>query len=120
MSLMRAVLLAGSQNAWLRDRAMNSPFVRRSVSRFMPGETADAALAAARGLRQRGAGAVLTRLGENISEAAEAEAVTAHYLDLLQQVHAEHLDTQISIKPTQLGLDLVLETCFRHLMTLVE
>ncbi len=120
MSVFRAVLLAGSQNAWLRDRAMNYSFVRRSVSRFMPGETADAALVAARGLQQRGAGAVLTHLGENISEAAEAEAVTAHYLDLLQRIHAERLDTQISVKPTQLGLDLDLETCFRHLMRLVE
>ncbi len=99
---------------------MRYPFVRRSVSRFMPGETADAALAAARDLQQGGAGAVLTHLGENISEAGEAEAVTAHYLDVLQRVQAERLDTQISVKPTQLGLDLDLETCFRHLMTLVE
>ena len=114
------MLLAGSQNAWLRDRAMHYPFVRRSVSRFMPGETVEAALDAARGLQQRGAGAVLTHLGENISEAAEAEAVTAHYLDLLRRVQAEHLDTQISVKPTQLGLDLDLETCFRHLTTLVD
>jgi hypothetical protein len=75
MSVMRAVLLAGSQNAWLRDRAMRSPFVRRSVARFMPGETLDAALDAARGLERRGTGTVLTRLGENLSEAGEAEAV---------------------------------------------
>ncbi len=120
MGVMRSVLLAGSQNAWLRNRATRYPFVRRSVSRFMPGETADEALGAARDLQKRGAGAVLTHLGENISESTEAEAVTAHYLDLLQRVHAEHLDTQISVKPTQLGLDLDLETCFRHLMTLVE
>ena len=120
MSVMRAVLLAGSQNEWLRHRAMQHPFVRRSVSRFMPGETADAALDAARGLQQRGAGAVLTHLGENLSEAAEAETVTSHYLDLLRRVQAAGLDVQISVKPTQLGLDLEVETCFRHLMTLVE
>jgi proline dehydrogenase len=120
MSVMRAVLLAGSQNAWLRDRAMHYPFVRRSVSRFMPGETLDAALDAARGLQQRGASAVLTHLGENLSEAAEAEAVTAHYMELLLRVHAEHLDVQISVKPTQLGLDLDVDTCFRHLMALVD
>jgi proline dehydrogenase len=120
MGLMRAVLLAGSQNAWLRDRAMRYPFVRQSVSRFMPGETLDAALEAARGLAKRSAGTVLTHLGENISEAAEAETVTAHYLDVLGRVQADGLDAQISVKPTQLGLDLDLDTCFRHLMTLVE
>lgn len=120
MSVLRAVLLAGSQNAWLRNRAMRHPFVRRSVSRFMPGETLDEALEAARRLARRGAASVLTHLGENISEAAESEAVTAHYLDVLHRVGDEHLDAQISVKPTQLGLDLDLETCFRHLMTLVE
>ncbi len=120
MGLMRAVLLAGSQNAWLRDRAMRYPFVRHSVSRFMPGETLNAALEAALTLGRRNAATVLTHLGENISEAAEAEAVTAHYLDVLHRVQAGALDTQISVKPTQLGLDLDLETCFRHLMTLVE
>ena len=120
MSVLRAVLLAGSQNAWLRDRAMHYRFVRRSVSRFMPGETLDAALDAARGLQQRGASTVLTHLGENISEPAEAEAVTAHYLDVLDRIEAGHLDGQISIKPTQLGLDLDVGTCFRHLMRLVD
>ncbi len=120
MSVLRAVLLAGSQNAWLRDRAMHYPFVRRSVSRFMPGEKVDDALAAARGLQQRGAGTVLTHLGENISETSEAEAVTAHYLDVLRRVRDEQLNAQISVKPTQLGLDLSLDVCFRHLMMLVD
>ena len=44
MSLMRSMLLAASQNEWLRDRAAHYPFVRRTVSRFMPGETLDDAL----------------------------------------------------------------------------
>src|SRR5205809_629919 len=38
MGLIRAMLLRGSQNAWLRERAVRYPFVRRSVARFMPGE----------------------------------------------------------------------------------
>ena len=47
MALMRSMLLAASQNTWLRRHAAKFPFVRRSVSRFMPGETLEAALAAA-------------------------------------------------------------------------
>ena len=46
MALVRSLLLAASQNAWLREHAVKYPFVRRSVSRFMPGETLDAALGA--------------------------------------------------------------------------
>lgn len=115
MSVLRNVLLAGSENRWLRERATRYPFVRRAVSRFMPGETADEALAAARAL---GVGAVLTRLGENLRDAGEAAEVTEHYLEVLERVHREKLDVEISVKPTQLGLDFSHEECGRHLRDL--
>lgn len=115
MSLLRNVLLAGSENRWLRENAVRYPFVRRAVSRFMPGETADEALAAARAL---GAGAVLTRLGENLKDAGEAAKVTAHYLEVLDRIHREKQDVEISVKPTQLGLDFSPEECERHLREL--
>ncbi len=53
MSLMRKALLAGSTNPWLRDHATRYGFVRRSVSRFMPGEQIEDALRAARELSAR-------------------------------------------------------------------
>jgi proline dehydrogenase len=114
---MRSLLLAGSESRWLRDQATRYGFVRRAVSRFMPGETADEALAAARAL---GAGAVLTRLGENVTTAQEAEAVRQHYLDVLDRVSREHLDVEISVKLTQLGLDVSREGCEKNLFALVE
>ena len=46
MGLMRRLLLVGSESAWLRERAARYWFVRRSVRRFMPGETADEAMSA--------------------------------------------------------------------------
>jgi proline dehydrogenase len=115
MSLLRNLLLASSENRWLRERAVRYPFVRRAVSRFMPGESADEALAAARAL---GVGAVLTRLGENLRDAAEAAEVTKHYLEVLDRIHRENLDVEISVKPTQLGLDFSREECERHLREL--
>src|SRR4029077_19470869 len=72
MSLMRSMLLAASQNQWLRHRATNYPFVRRTVSRFMPGETFEDALGAAEVLRSKKIGTVFTHLGENIKDRAEA------------------------------------------------
>ena len=120
MSLMRSVLLAGAESAWLREKAMRWPFVRRSVSRFMPGETADEALAACRRQQERhGTGTILTHLGENLSSLAEADAVTAHYLELIDRIAAERLDIQVSVKLTQLGLDLGLDACDRNLQQLV-
>jgi proline dehydrogenase len=116
MSVLRRVLLAGSENRWLRERAVRYPFARRAVKRFMPGETAEEALAAARAL---GVGAVLTRLGENLKDAGEAAQVTAHYLDVLDSIHREKFDVEISVKPTQLGLDFSREDCENHLRELV-
>ena len=120
MSLTRRLLLAASTNAWLREQAMRRRFIRRSVSRFMPGEHIDDALAAARTLGQRGATTILTHLGENLERVEEAEEVTRHYLDVLDRVAVAGLDAQISIKPTQLGLDLDAALCARNLDRLVE
>ena len=120
MTILRNVLLAASTNAWLRERATKTGFVMRSVSRFMPGERLDDALAAATRQRAQGIGAILTHLGENLTTADEAEAVMRHYLEALDRVHAERLDAQISVKPTQLGLDLDAEICFRNLQRLID
>jgi proline dehydrogenase len=120
MSVMRNVLLAASTNAWLRERAMKARFVRRSVSRFMPGEQVEDALRAARELRSGGITTILTQLGENITRVEEFEQVTQHYLDVLDKVAAAGLDAQISIKPTQLGLDLDRALCERNLDRLIE
>jgi proline dehydrogenase len=120
MALMRSMLLAASQNAWLRERAVNFPFVRRSVSRFMPGETLEAALAAARGLQQRNIGAVFTHLGENVTDRGEALYVTEHYLEVLDRIHQSNLPAEISVKLTQLGLDLSSDFCFENLERIIR
>ena len=120
MSVMRKVLLAGSTNPWLRDRATKYRFVRRSVSRFMPGEQVEDALRAAKELRPDGINTILTQLGENLTKVEEFEQVTRHYLDVLDKVAASGLDAQISIKPTQLGFDLDPALCERNLDRLVE
>ena len=120
MSIMRKALLAGSTNAWLRERATKAAFVRRAVSAFMPGETIDDALRAAQELKRDGINTILTRLGENISRVEEAEEVTQHYFEVLDKVAAAGLDAQISVKPTQLGLDQDPALCRANLDRLIE
>jgi len=116
---MRSALLAASQNRWLRERAANYKFVRRSVSRFMPGEALDDALRAATALKGKKIGAVLTHLGENVADRAEAQSVAVHYLEVLRRIREQGLDTEISVKLTQLGLDLSAELCFEHVKAIV-
>ena len=120
MSVARKILLAMSTNAWLRERATKTAFVRRSVSTFMPGERLEDAMAAASAQQAQGIGTIFTKLGENLARVEEAESVTRHYLDTLDTVQAAGLRAQISVKPTQLGLDLDTELCFRNLQRLVD
>jgi proline dehydrogenase len=120
MALMRSMLLAASQNAWLREHAAKYPFVRRTVSRFMPGETVDAALAAAQGLLQKRIGSVFTHLGENVTDRSEAQKVTEHYLEVLDRIHGLNLPTEVSVKLTQLGLDLSIDFCFENLERIIQ
>jgi proline dehydrogenase len=120
MSVARNVLLALSTNAWLREHATRTAFVRRSVSTFMPGEKLEDAMVAATAQQARGISTIFTRLGENVTRADEAEEVTRHYLDVLDRVHEAGLRAQISVKPTQLGLDLDRELCAANLQRLVD
>jgi proline dehydrogenase len=120
MSLMRRSLLKASQSQWLRERAPRYGFMRRTVKRFMPGENVEDALAAAQTLASNGIGTVLTHLGENITDRAEAQGVTNHYLDVLNRVRTTNLPAEVSVKLTQLGLDLDREFCYSNLVALIE
>src|SRR5438128_3291589 len=119
MSIARRVLLRASHSAWLAEQLRRRGFVRRAVRRFMPGEDLADALAAATTLATSGIGTILTQLGENITSRAEADAVRDHYLGVLDQVHARTLPSQISVKLTQLGLDVDRGACEARLRALV-
>ena len=117
---MRSSLLMASQSQWLRERAPRYGFMRRTVKRFMPGENVEDALAAAQALASSGIGSVLTHLGENITDGTEAQEVTKHYIDVLDQIRNANLPAEVSVKLTQLGLDLDQEFCFANLAKLIE
>jgi proline dehydrogenase len=118
MGLMRHILLAGSDSALLRRHAPRLPFVRKAVTRFMPGETLEDALRAATELGRQGIGTVLTELGENVADVAQADAATRHYFDAFARVGARGLDCHISVKLTQLGLDVDHGRCLENLRAL--
>jgi proline dehydrogenase len=119
MSVLRSVLLAGSESPWLRRHAPRLPFVRKAVTRFMPGETLEDALTAAAGLRREGIGTVLTELGENVTDTTHADEAARHYADAVAKIGASDLDCHISVKLTQLGLDVDEARCLANLRSLV-
>ncbi len=120
MSVMRKALLWASTNAWIRENAMRTGFVRRSVSKFMPGERVEDAVEAAKGLTPARIHTILTRLGENIAHIKEADEVCEHYLKVIDLITGAGIDSQISVKPTQLGYDQDPEVCVKHCLRLID
>lgn len=117
--MMRSLLLRMSRSATIERQLTRRRFAQRAVRRFMPGETLDDAVRAAQRLQQRGLAVVLTRLGENVADPSAAEATSRHYALALDRLAALKLDGEISVKPTQLGLDLGLEVARRNLEPLL-
>lgn len=120
MGVVRNALLAGSRNVWLREHVATLPFVRRAVDRFMPGERLEDALAAAANFQRLGIGAVLTHLGENITDASAADDAATHYITVAQELRRLKLEGDVSVKLTHLGLDVDPQHCQARLLTLAD
>jgi proline dehydrogenase len=117
---MRRLLLWMARNRWLRDHLPRLWFARRAVRRFMPGEDADSALDAGARFKDENIATEFTRLGENVTSIAEADAVAEHYLELLDQIKARALDGEVSLKLTQIGLDIDVERTLANASRLAE
>src|SRR2546425_1275804 len=111
MALARRLLLRASRSAWLADQLRRRAFCRGAARRFLRGEALAAALDAAADFARAGLGTLLTQLGEQVRNPAEARAVRDHYLDVLGQVRRRGLPAQLSVKLTHLGLDVDRAAC---------
>lgn len=118
MSLMRAALLKAAESQWLAHNLPRYAFSRRAVRRFMPGEDLGDALSECQRLAGRGVGSVITRLGENITSLLEAHSVRDHYINALADIQRRAVPTHLSVKLTQLGLDISLEETAAHMVAI--
>jgi proline dehydrogenase len=109
-----------ARNGWLRDHLPRLWFAKRAVRRFMPGEDAASALDAGVRFKAEGLSSMFTRLGENVTTPAEADAVAEHYLGLLDEIKARGLDGEVSVKLTHLGYDLDVDRTLGHAQRLAE
>ena len=108
---LRALFLWLAGRRWLGRVAMATPLVRRMPFRFVAGTTLDAAAEAVRALNAAGAMATLDVLGESVDDRAAADRAAAAYVATIERIAAEGLDANVSIKLTQMGLDLGVEEC---------
>tara|TARA_B100000029_G_scaffold133294_2_gene127299 strand:- start:11489 stop:12406 length:918 start_codon:yes stop_codon:yes gene_type:complete len=120
MSLVRNILLWSSKNYWISHKLPKYKFVQKSVSRFMPGEKLDDALSKSYELENMGYGTIITYLGENSLSKALTLKTVNQYQDALEDIDERSLKTVISVKLTQLGLDIDEELCFDNLKQLLK
>ena len=92
---------------------------RGFARRFIAGETLREAIEAARVVEERGLAQTLDYLGESVSTLGEADAATREYLTMIDAIVEAGIGRNISLKLTQLGLDLDESTCLAHLRTIV-
>jgi proline dehydrogenase len=116
---MRALLLRLSESKRLAPLMMHNGASRRVARRFVAGETLDDAVVAAREVNRRLQLASLDLLGENVSDEDGARRAAEGYLAIFDRIAAEHLDANVSLKLTQLGLDLSEDLCLELLEKIV-
>lgn len=111
---------------YLSDRPAIFRFVRHNrlakglARRFVAGETMDDAVAAVRGLNAKGITASLDLLGESVNTADEARAGAGEYVRLLDRIHQEGLDANVSLKLTAMGLDVDEDLCVANVRAIVD
>src|ERR1700723_866149 len=108
---MRALLLKLSESKRLAPLIMSNGVSRRVARRFVAGETLDDAIEAARVLNAAGRSASLDLLGENVSDETGARDAADGYVAMFNRIARENLNANVSLKLTQLGLDLSESLC---------
>jgi len=118
--LARYVLLrlsnSSSLEAYLRRARMAAPLVRR----FVAGETIETAVQAVQALNQRRMTATLDYLGENVTNPADANEAAGRCLQIIDAIARERLDANLSLKLTQLGLDIDTGITIDHMQRILD
>ena len=118
--MIRALLLELSDSHRLARWVTSQGVTRRMARRFVAGEELEDALAAARACNRAGMLASLDYLGENVASEADASRASDAYLNVFDRIAQEKLDANVSLKLTQLGLDLSEELCQELMESIVE
>ncbi len=110
---------------WLSEQPRIFRFVRRNrlarklASRFVAGETIDEAITTLRDLNATNLSASLDLLGESVLHAEEAQRACRTYLDLLERIHGARANANVSVKLTQMGLDIDKKLCLGNMRAII-
>ena len=100
-----------SHRRWIAWLALRLPVLRRLPYRFVAGTTLDQAVDAVRRLNAEGAMATLDVLGESVTDRGTALRAADDYVATIERIATEGLDANVSLKLTQMGLDVSEQLC---------
>jgi len=117
--MLRSFFIFLSQQTTLRRWMEHSSFAKPLTRRFIAGNTLDEALSVCQSINREGILTTLDYLGESVSAIEEANASRDHCLQAIQLIHDRKIDSTISVKLTQLGLDIDENLCFENAKQLI-
>ena len=118
--MLRQIASVVARQGWVRKTALSTPGVRGLAWRFVAGEDLDAGLAVVRRLNAQGIAGTLNYVGTHVRAAPEAGAAADAAIDALRRIHAEGLRSHVSVKLTQIGLDVDPRLCEDQLRRLLD
>jgi len=118
--ILRSAILRLSQSGRVRRWMSTVPAARRAARRFVAGEELPEAIGAVRTLNAQGLMATIDHLGENTRTREEAVRAAQEYVRILDAIEEHRLDANVSLKLTQMGLDVDEELCHENVRRIVE
>jgi proline dehydrogenase len=118
--MLRSALLYLSGQQQIFRFVRNNRLAKSFANRFVAGETIDTALAAVARLNARGITASLDLLGESVHNEAEARAAGDAYVTMLDRIHEQKADANVSVKLTAMGLDVSEDLCVSIMQKILQ
>jgi len=118
--LTRSALIYLSRQEGLKEFATRFSLFKKLTTRFIAGENIDEAVAAIKDLNSRGCTASFDHLNESVGSTTETEAEVREYLDVLARIDESGIDSNVSIKLTQFGLEIDPELAYRNARRVVD
>ena len=118
--LTRSALIYLSRQEGLKEFAARFGLFKKLTTRFIAGENIDQAIAAIREINSRGCSATFDHLNESVNSAAETEGEVREYLNVLSQIEETRIQSNVSIKLTQFGLEIDPELAYDNARRIVE
>jgi len=118
--MLRSALLYLSEQPQIFKFVRNNRVAKSFANRFVAGETLDSALAAVTRLNKRGITASLDLLGESVHNEAEARASGDAYLRMLDRIHEQRANANVSVKLTAMGLDISEDLCVSIMQRILQ